>query len=438
MKRTLITISVMVVVVGVGILLVGLLSQPAEPLELSLVHNLDESDYEGDGPTLTVRPETVYRNREVSVTASVFTGYRFVRWETTDGDLFSEEPTERFVITESMTLRAIYEPHEGEGQFYVSVSSNQDIVIDRAPEQPYPFYYTEGTQLNLIAPEIEGFRFDHYRDETTGELLTTNRIYTFIVNTDMHIKAVYAPEDYYYVLFTTNIDEAITFIVDEEPYDDIVPFEGDETIELEAPDIEGYGFVHWINRNGDVVSETRVFDYLVEGTEVLTAVYNEARLVYQTGFEDTEKMSYADGLITTQGRTWRLHEALIGSSHLDQHHDAQSVRLRGGFVESAFGVSELERIAFYASTFGDDEASTIHVQVSDDGEAWHTVKTIPVDDTLSYHETVLLEETLEAFNLNIDDVLYIRILHDPLEDGMRVNLDDLRLYVYQINDNFHD
>ncbi len=436
MNRTALTIVIMVAVVIGALLLIGFIRQPPEPLELSLTHNLNEGDYQGEGPRLTIRPESVYRGREVSVTAGIFPGYRFSRWETEDGTVFSEEPTERFVIEHSMTLRAVYEPHEGGGRYYIGVSSNQDVVIDRAPEQPPPFYYDEGTQLSLIAPDIEGYRFDHYRDETTDELLSTSRIYTFMVDSDQHIKAVYAPEGHHYILFDTTIDDPIVFTINDEPYDDIIPFEDETLITIEAPIVEGYGFVHWINREGQVVSENRIFDYLIEGTDVLTAVYNEARLAYRTGFEDAVKMSYADGSITTQGRTWQLDEALIASSHLDQRDGENSVRFRGGHMQSHFRVTDLERIGFYAGTFGDDPEGSIHVQLSVDGEVWHTLGTVDVTETFTYDEVVVLEDKLDQFGLALDDAFYIRLVHESQDETHRINLDNLRIYVTETNDNF--
>ena len=397
-----------------------------QPVTISLTHNLDTSELEDDGPRLSVKPaDNIVEGQEVMITASTYPGYHFVEWQYENGDQFSNLPVTRFVVEESVALVAIYEPYEV-GYFNVIAYSNDvDEPLHFSIEGPYQ----EGTILTITAPDVEGYTFDHFRDSDTGLLITREQHYTFTVTKDRHIEAVYAPGDRFFVVFETNV-EGVSPIVSEAG-----PYEEDDVIVVEAPLIDGYGFIHWQTDDGTIISEERIINYTVEGAAQLIAIYNETSLVYETGFEDVSKPSFARATIETRGYQWIFHEALIGTSHLDQKEGNKSVRLRNGYIESVFAIEHLERITFKYGTFGESEPTSVRLLVSADKVSWYLLKSSTAQEAWRTFEHIFSEEDFPAHGPSGDEPLYIRISHNPANPENQINIDNLKIYVSEENDN---
>ena len=403
------------------------LFQGDQPVTIELNHNLDPAELEDDGPRLSVKPENnIIVGQEITITASTYPGYQFVEWRNQDGTSFSTQPVTRFVVEASKTLTAVYEAYEV-GYFNVTAFSNINEPIHLSQEGPF----VPGTRLTITAPPVEGYTFDHFRDVDSGRLITRQQNYTFDVNQDRTIEAIYLEEDTFFVVFETNIDGIIPIVSHDGPYVD------GEEVTVEAPLVPNHGFIHWQTEDGTIISYETIIEYTVTQSEQVIAIYNETALIYETGFEDVDKPSFARGTIETRGHLWTLHEALIGSSHLDRRVGEQGVRLRSGYIESVFAVQHIERITFKYATFGESEPSSIRLLISQDKVSWYLVEATTAQPELRTFEHVFNDEDLAEYGLTISEPLYVRISHNPADAENLVNVDNIKIYVSEENDNIH-
>ncbi|MFW5894424.1 MAG: lipoprotein [Bacillota bacterium] len=162
-----------------------------EDLEDELVDITLESDVEE--AELTQDPAEATEGMEVTVSASEVEGYDFVRWiDAESEDELSDERDYTFTVEESVTLEAIYEESDGDGNgddtYTVDLSSNVSraelSVSDEGP-------YEEGDEVTVDAPDLETYNFVRWVDADSDDELSTDRSYTFTVDEDLKLEAVY-------------------------------------------------------------------------------------------------------------------------------------------------------------------------------------------------------------------------------------------------------
>ncbi len=143
---------------------------------------------------LSRTPEEATEGMDVTVTASEVDGYDFVRWIDADTqDELSTERTFTFVVEGPITLEAVYEetadPGNGDEETYsVNVTSDLEAAT-LSLSQDGPF--DEGEEITVEASEVDTYNFVRWVDADTDAELSTDRTYTFNVDQDLTLKAVY-------------------------------------------------------------------------------------------------------------------------------------------------------------------------------------------------------------------------------------------------------
>jgi len=143
-----------------------------------------------------------------------------------------------------------------------------------------------------------------------------------------------------------------------------------------------------------------------------------------TDFEDVSKGSYASGEITTNGETWLLDDALIGTLTSDLKNDSNTVRIRNGVAETTFATTNLESVSFYAGIFGSDSASTLFIELSTNQTTWLTYQSFTVTGSFVNYDIEFTENELDNLGLSSDDALYFRFRSN---NSQRINVDDVSL-----------
>lgn len=160
-------------------------------------------------------------------------------------------------------------------------------------------------------------------------------------------------------------------------------------------------------------------------TRAIGRVTPEA-LVYETNFEDCVKGSYSLGTCVTNGETWTLNEALAGSLDNDQKDLTKSIRLRSGYIQTEFTVTNLYKIDFLHGKYLSNSASDFTLEISADKSTWITLDTdVPTTTSFTRYEFTLTEEVYADLSLNYSTPYYIRITHPSSE---RMNVDDFHVY----------
>jgi|GEM_PF-763728 len=342
----------------------------------------------------------------------------FLHWRDASGTILSTNATLNHTVIGDETLIAVFDLESG-GDHAVNLTSNHpDAQLLISPDK---FLYDDGESATITAPEVDGYRFEHWFDEDMGLALTTNTFHSIEVVRPMNLKAVYIAEGHYDLYLDANIEHADITRNQEGPY-----LTGD-SLTLSAGAVEGYLFLHWYDYFNDMILSTEAaHTHVVDASRHIVAVYavlGDIKTEYQTGFENDSKSSYAGAQINVDERPWFFEEALIGSLDNDKTFGESSVRIRNnGYIESLFSTGYLSGISFYHAYYGSDGAATVHVMISVDGETFMTIDSFTTAQAMTQYAYVFDDDFYDSHGLDINDPLYLRIAKSG---GTRVNIDNL-------------
>lgn len=127
-------------------------------------------------------------NTTVTVTATVPEGKVFVKWTVSDREVSTANPY-TFTVTEDVTITAVSESDvpvtETCAITRINVISGETVPMGTKT-------YDKGEEITLIADEISKKEFVAWRfDDADGEILSEQATYSFVVEKDVTIVAVY-------------------------------------------------------------------------------------------------------------------------------------------------------------------------------------------------------------------------------------------------------
>jgi len=313
-------------------------------------------------------------------------------------------------------------------QFLLQLISDETVNLSVSTAGPY---YSFGTSLTATAGTHPTLSFSHWQNYITGETLSYSPNYSFYINNDTFLKAVYVDGSGQQldVIYDANINNQYVSISNEGPY------EYNDEVTLTADSVIGYEFLYWKDlKTEHVFSYEQVTTFYVNDVHQLRAIYQEeGTLFYSTGFEDTSKSSYALGDFTTSSRTWFSYQSLVETSTVIN--GTRSFKLdNGGFISTKFSVNNPSKVSFFFETFGTEAASTLRMQFSTNGLSWHNL--VDLDTPLSgsaYFEYDMDLLTL-WMNYNIDENtdFYFRFVNLGVgtQTNAKINIDDIKIYTY--------
>lgn len=151
-----------------------------------------ESDWED--AEFTIEPDTVVEDgEEATITASEEVGdYTFAYWEDADtGATLTLEPSYTFVVEADRSFIAVYEEKVDVETYEITLESDHaDADLAVTPEAEVE----EGEEVTISASEIDDYVFMHWIDTATGDVFSEEMEYTFTVEEDMTLEAVYSGE----------------------------------------------------------------------------------------------------------------------------------------------------------------------------------------------------------------------------------------------------
>ncbi len=283
---------------------------------------------------------TVATGTEVTIEAGAITDHAFLGWFDKDtGLLVSENLVHTFIAASALELEARYEK-------YLSLDLTSDLteaVLTADPATSLLF----GMTVTIEASEVAGHYFKHWLDKDSDTVLSENSEFTFTIEEDTVIEAVYGK--YLTVTLETDLDGAeLTFA----PEADIKP--GTE-VTIEASEVAGHYFKHWLDKATDtVLSEDIVHTFTIEADTVLEAVYGEYLIITLTSEPDGAELSHSPETNIKPGT-----EVTITAGDLDGHVFRHWALEESGDVftteaEHTFTITEdMELVAVY------DELKTI-------------------------------------------------------------------------------
>ena len=196
---------------------------------------------------------TYTHGMQVNLTATANTGYHFVNW-TKDGHQVSTNPTYSFTATESAEYIAHFE---------------QDVVMHEVTTEANPAdggttsgdgLYAHGSYCTVSATANEGYTFVNWTKN--GQVISTDAVYRFVVNSDTHLVAHFQPNSYQ---ITATVDPEQSGIIH-----GAGTYSYGQTATLTVTPNENYEFLNW-TEDGVVVSEDETYSFEVTGNRNLVA-----------------------------------------------------------------------------------------------------------------------------------------------------------------------
>ncbi len=134
-----------------------------------------------------------------------------------------------------------------------------------------------GESVQITAPEVDGYTFLRWEDEASGDEISTSNPLTFTIEADVHYVAVYEADDDDDETDPETITvtlESDTAEADELIADPTGEIEAGESVQITAPEVDGYTFLHWEDEaSGDEISTDNPYTFTAETNVHYVAVY---------------------------------------------------------------------------------------------------------------------------------------------------------------------
>lgn len=201
---------------------------------------------------------------EFYMNAVPFTGYEFVGWYDLAGIKVCDTPEYDFVAYYSRVLFAKFKLE----QFAVNVSITPDGggTVTGAGTADY------GKAVTLTATPEAGYIFNGFMD-ATGNLLSSDAVYTFTLRAETDLTASFSPQTY--TMTTTVNDPTLGSVSNSDP-DGIYP--AGSAVSLQASPTNGSQFVGWFE-NGQCVSQQPNYSFTATADRNLEADFSNEEFV---------------------------------------------------------------------------------------------------------------------------------------------------------------
>ncbi|MDD6209015.1 MAG: InlB B-repeat-containing protein [Bacteroidales bacterium] len=213
--------------------------------DLSITKNIEEAG--------TVEGAGTYASGEnVQLKAIPSEGYRFVKWTNAAGDSLSNQMVYSYTIgAENVTLTANFVQQHTLGLIASPVEVG--TVTGNG-------IYDRGTAIEIKAEPSEGYRLLKWTN-TAGDSLSDKATYTYTVLGDEILTAHFVP-----LIYSVSLSKNIETGGEVEGASD---YAYGSTAILKAIPSEGYKFVKWTDKDGNLVSSDAEFSYKVEARDIL-------------------------------------------------------------------------------------------------------------------------------------------------------------------------
>jgi len=214
----------------------------------------------------------------------------FLHWEDGDGNIVSDDETFQLTLTEDMQLEAVYDTNE----YMVEISSNLPFA-NLTPETPLVVEAGKTIQLSVDDPSGH-YPFLRWEDGD-GKTLSTDATHSVRILADATFHAVYEideDEGDHTVSLDANIDGVELSFAPMRVY-----LPDGESVGISAPEVEGYRFEYWLDKDFDLVVTTqKTYAFEIFRNRSFQAVYIEEDrygLYLNSNVEDAALTKSADG-----------------------------------------------------------------------------------------------------------------------------------------------
>lgn len=143
---------------------------------------------------------TYAEGANITVTAIPEDNYKFVGWKDARGMIVCTDESYTFTITSDISLTANFEKEIVKQYYAINVSANTGGIVNILGGT-----YEEGENVTIIATPNNGYHFENWTNDATGQIVSTQETYTFNVTSDISLSANFE-RDVYSVHITESPD----------------------------------------------------------------------------------------------------------------------------------------------------------------------------------------------------------------------------------------
>ncbi len=240
-----------------------------------------------------------YTGETVTFTATAKPGYKFVGWYDLEDKLVSDKASYSVKLTGDVELIAVFEAEtQEEEKFELTVEQATGGSIAGAQSGAV----TAGTSITLTATANEGYKFVKWVDDN-GTQLSTNSVYTFVVNANTYVTAVF--KKLYKV--TAAADKAAAGTVNKT----LFYVDDNETFTITATAKTGYIFAGWTKSgSATVISTNSTLSTTVSADTNFIAKFNQRGDVNADGNVTTVDVQQIQDYLTGKTTLTAAQQAL--------------------------------------------------------------------------------------------------------------------------------
>lgn len=205
---------------------------------------------------------TYAKGQQVTISADKKdNGYVFDCWQDENDNPISNEEVYTFIINESRELKATYKLKDVVVTVYYGSGSGT---------------YKYGDTVNLVANAPEnGKTFSCWMSDS-GDVLSREETYSFVVKEDISISAIFTTVFYDITIIngTSSLESAYY----------------NQEVTISTQNIPGKTFKGWENKDGQIVSKENPYTFNVKGDVYLTAVFEDVNTIDFSAPENYEQL----------------------------------------------------------------------------------------------------------------------------------------------------
>ncbi|MFJ1439817.1 hypothetical protein ACILPE_08835 [Capnocytophaga canimorsus] len=240
-----------------------------EPLPLQITANSNNTAWGSVSP----ESQTLNAGQTAKVTATPVAPHKFKHWiNTATQAVVSTQAEYSFTVNENSSLTAVFE--EGVFTYNVTAKSNNTAWGSVSPENQT---LNAGQTAKVTATPVAPHKFKHWINTATQAVVSTQAEYSFTVNENSSLTAVFEEGVFTYNVTAKSNNTAWGSVSPENQ-----TLNAGQTAKVTATPVAPHKFKHWINTATQAVVSTQAeYSFTVNENSSLTAVFEEGVSTYK-------------------------------------------------------------------------------------------------------------------------------------------------------------
>ena len=323
-------------------------------------------------------------NTSVTVTASANEHYTFTCWKE-KGVVVSTNAEYTFTINNPRNLTAVFTPDDYE--------INATVNIEDAGTVEGAGTYQYNTTATLVATSNYSYTFLGW--EENGTIVNTNPTYSFTVNSNRNLVAVFGLNNYI-VTATSNIGDAAIISGDG------IYIHGD-TVTMSTYANSFYVFDNWTEED-EVVSTSSAFSFVINSNRNLVANYHAQNTNYWVPTTTASSTMLLTGVIQIEGVEQSTDMLEIGAFCNEEVRGSQKPQL----------VEATGRYLFYMTIYGNDDDQITFRLYDHENDSILSLKCLT---DLTFTTDQMIGSTANPQVMNFISALFITVNVNPENSG---------------------